>query len=253
MNRLGLLLFLIAVVSVPLAAQAPRFDVVSVKPAPLTADVTLIRQNTAGRFTADGITVFNLIQQAHGVFGFQIVGAPDWSHRDRFDIQAIAPPGTGTTRAEMGALLRQLLEDRFMFRARREMREQDVYALVIARADSRLGPNLRPFTGDCAAPAGGQSPCRMRNGPNFTDAAGMPFSILLGQVVGNVSRLVVDKTGLSGRFDFKYEWTNDLPNPAGDRVSFITALQEQLGLRLVPDRAQAEVLVVESVERPAAN
>jgi hypothetical protein len=69
MNRLGLLLFLIAVVSVPLAAQAPRFDVVSVKPAPPTGDVTLIRQNAAGRFTADGITVFNLIQQAHGVFG----------------------------------------------------------------------------------------------------------------------------------------------------------------------------------------
>jgi uncharacterized protein (TIGR03435 family) len=85
--------------------------------------------------------------------------------------------------------------------------------------------------------------------PNFTDAIGMPFTRLF---TGNVNRIVVDKTGLTGRFDFKYEWTNDLPtaNAIGDRVSFITALQEQLGLRLVNDRAPIDVLVIDSVERP---
>ena len=190
----------------------------------------------------------NLIQQAYGLYSFQIVDAPDWLERDRFDVQAIAP-SPNTSRAEQAALLRQLLDDRFRLRARREMRERDVYALVIARADGQLGPNLRPFTGDCTPK---DSPCRMRNGPNFTDAVGMPFGILFGQITGNVNRIVVDKTGLTGRFDFKYEWTSDLPtgNAIGDRVSFITALQEQLGLRVVNDRAPIDVLVIDSVERP---
>jgi uncharacterized protein (TIGR03435 family) len=255
MTRLGLLLVLIVAISLPLSSQAPpRFEVVSVRPARSAEEVALVRQNAAGRFIADSISVHTLIQQAYDVFGFQIVEAPAWVERDRFDIQATAQPGTGMSRPEVAALLRQLLEDRFMLRTRRETREQDVYALVIARADNRLGPNLRPFTGDCTAPPDGRSPCTMRNGPNYTDAVGMPFNILLGQVVGNVKRLVVNKTGLSGRFDFKYEWTNDLPgNATGDRVSFMTALQEQLGLKVVPDRAQADVLVIESVERPTPN
>lgn len=255
MTRLGLFLVLIAATGLPLTAQGKRFDVASVKPTQSTESGTMILQNTGGRFTAESITVFNLIQQAYDIYGFQIVGAPDWLARDRFDIQAIATPDTATSRVAQDALLQQLLEDRFMFRARREMREHDVYALVIARADRQLGPSLRPFTGECTAVSGGQSPCRMRNGPNFTDAVGIPFSIIVGQVTGNVNRVVVDKTGLTGRFDFKYEWTTDLTtaNAAGDRVSFVTALQEQLGLRLVPDRAQVEVLVVESVERPTPN
>lgn len=239
-------------VSLTGAAQRPlpRFEVASIKPTRSIETGTVISQNTGGRFVAANITLFNLLQQAYDVYPFQIVGVPDWADRDRFDVQATAPPDT--SRVQQAALLRQLLEDRFMVRARREMRERDVYALVIARADGQLGPNLRPFTGDCTDK---ESPCRMRNGPNFTDAVGMPFRILFGQVTGNVNRFVVDKTALTGRFDFKFEWTSDLPtaNALGDRVSFITALQEQLGLRLVSDRAQVEVLVIESAERPTPN
>lgn len=234
---------------VGIAQQPPtpqRFEVASVKPTRSSEPGTIIRQNTGGRFVADNITVSKLIQQAHDLYSFQIVG-PDWLERDGFDVQAIAP--ASTSRAELDALLRQLLDDRFRLRARREMRERDVYALVIARADGHLGPNLRRFTGDCTPK---DSPCRMRNGPNYTDAIGMPFTRLFGQITGNVNRIVVDKTGLTGLFDFKYEWTSDLPtaNAIGDRVSFITALQEQLGLRLVNDRAQIEVLVIDSVQRP---
>ena len=251
MRRIAVILVAVVCAPILIAQQAAsRFEVASIKPTRSSEGVTMIRQNTGGRFVAESITSFNLIQQAYDLYGFQIVGAPDWLERDRFDIQAIAAPGT--SRAEQGVLLRQLLEDRFKLRARREMREHDVYALVIARADGRLGPNLRPFTGDCTALPGTPSRCTMRNGPNFTDAVGMPFSIIVGQVTGNVSRLVVDKTGLAGRFDFKYEWTNDLAtvNAVGDSVTFVTALQEQLGLRLVPDRAPVEVLVIDVVERP---
>lgn len=250
MTRLALLLVLITSSGLPVASQAMRFEVASIKPTRSAETGTVIGQNEGGRFVAENITLFNLLQQAYDVYPFQIVGVPAWAERDRFDVRAIAAPDT--SRVQQAALLRQLLEDRFRVRTRREMRERDVYALVIAREDKRLGPNLRPFTGDCTAPPGGQSPCRMRNGPNFTDAAGIPFTRLLGQVKENVNRFVVDKTGLTGRFDFKYEWTSDLAaaNTIGDRVSFTTALQEQLGLRLVSDRAQVEVLVIDSVERP---
>lgn len=125
--------------------------------------------------------MFNLIQQAYGLFGFQIVGAPGWLDRERFDIQAIAP---GTGFAQQGPLLQKLLEERFAFRARRETRDGEIYALVIARADGRLGPNLRPFTGNCAPTGGVQSPCTMHNGRTFTKAVGMPLSIIVGRPPG---------------------------------------------------------------------
>ena len=239
----------------PLQTAAPppiAFEEASIRPSTSSETVTLLRQNRGGRFIAENITVANLIQQAYGVFRFQIVEGPSWIDRDRFDVQAVAP---GTDFPQQGALLRQLLADRFAFRARREMREQDVYALVIARADGRLGPNLRPFTGECVRPPAPNPNCSMRNGPNFTDATGFPISIIASQAAGNVGRIVIDKTGLTGRYDFKYEWGNELTvgdKPDG-RVSFMTALQEQLGLKLETQRAPVDTIVIEQVERPTPN
>jgi uncharacterized protein (TIGR03435 family) len=251
MNRFVFFVLCTIINVASLAAQqsaAPAFEVASVKPTQSTETVAFIRQNAKGRFVADNITVLNLIQQAYGVFGFQIVGDPSWLARERFDIQAITP---STWSGRPDVLLQRLLEERFLLRVHREQRDGDTYALVVARADGQLGPNLRPFMGDCMPVAGGQSPCRMRNGPNFTDAVGMPFNILVGQVIGNVERIVVDKTGLTGRFEFSYKWATDLPADAGDgRVSFITALEEQLGLRLERTTGSVDVLVIDSVERP---
>lgn len=225
----------------------PAFEVASIRPSRSTEQFSILRQNTGGRFVAENITVHSLIQQAYRLFPFQIVGAPDWTTRERFDVQAIAP---GTTLVE-GALLQQLLADRFAFRARRETREQDVYALVVARQDGRLGPNMAAFTGDCGPP-GAASPCRMRNGPTFTDAVGWPITTIVGPAMGNVQRLVIDKTRLTGRFTFKYEWSND-PTNADGRVAYITALKEQLGLELVSERAPVDMLIIERVERPTPN
>jgi uncharacterized protein (TIGR03435 family) len=167
--------------------------------------VSFVHQNTLGRFRAENITVFGLIQQAYNLFEFQIVGAPGWLNRERFDIEAITP----STALRQGGLLQRLLEERFALRVRRERREEDIYALVVARPDGRLVPGLRPFAGDCAPAAGGPSPCTMRNGPNFTEAVGMPLTFIVNQAAGNVNRIVIDKTGLTGRFEFNYKWTSD--------------------------------------------
>ena len=252
MNRF---VFFVLCATASLAAQqppAPAFEVASVKPSQATGDTSVIRQSAGGRFFADNVTVSGLIQQAYDVFDFQIVGAPGWLDRERFDIQAIAP---SLASVQQDVLLQRLLEDRFLLRWHREKREGDIYALVIARADGRLGPNLRPFKGDCTPLPGGQSPCRIRNGPNFTDAVGRPFSFLVGQIVGNVRRIVLDKTGLTGLFEFSYKWTNDLPAAGADdgRVSFMTAVEEQLGLKLERTTGPIDVLVIDSVERPTPN
>lgn len=251
MSRIAVTVGVVCVIVAALAGQqpVPAFEVASVKPSQATGEGSIIRQRAGGRFLADNVTVSVLIQQAYDVFDFQIVGAPGWVDRERFDIQAIAP---SLVSVQQDVLLQRLLEERFSLRSHREKREGDIYALVIARADGRLGPNLRPFTGDCNAPPGSQSPCRLRNGPTFTDAVGRPFSFLVGQIVGNVQRIVVDKTGLTGLFEFSYKWTNDLPAADADdgRVSFMTAVEEQLGLKLERTRGSIDVLVIDSVERP---
>lgn len=82
----------------------------------------------------------------------------------------------------------------------------------------------------------------------------MPLSFIVGQAAGNVHRIVIDKTGLTGRFEFSYKWATDPSVPdAGARVSFMTALEEQLGLKLERTRGLIDVLVIDSVERPTPN
>jgi len=153
-------------------------------------------------------------------------------------------------------------------RVHREMREMAVYELVKARADGQLGPRLQPSTVDCVPKPGAKSPCTLdiRSGLFRGVGIGWGNGEPLALNIGVWDRPIVDKTGLSGAFDVDLQWT---PDPAqardtdaaaraaaavaatpGDRVSIFTALQEQLGLRLQPARAQLEVLIIDRVERP---
>src|SRR5688572_28154502 len=146
--------------------------------------------------------------------------------------------------------------------------EMAVYELVKARADGQLGPRLQPSTVDCVPKPGAKSPCTLdiRSGLFRGVGIGWGNGEPLALNIGVWDRPIVDKTGLSGAFDVDLQWT---PDPAqardtdaaaraaaavaatpGDRVSIFTALQEQLGLRLQPARAQLEVLIIDRVERP---
>jgi uncharacterized protein (TIGR03435 family) len=146
-------------------ATSPTFDVVSVK-RNRTAGGGMMRA-VPGNLTAIGVQVRQLIRQAFGVQDFQILEAPDWVSNDRFDIEArfdAAAPGPAGP-ARMQAMLKSLLADRFRLRARSETREMPILALVIARADGRLGPQLKPATVDCVALAGRGGPPDGRGGP----------------------------------------------------------------------------------------
>ena len=158
-------------------------------------------------------------------------------------------------------MLRSLLEDRFRLSAHRETRDLPIYALVLARADGRLGPRLRQTTSDYCAkrleaagkageavPPGGPV-CGMLPSVNELTAGALPMNEFARFLALNTGRLVVDRTGLTGVWDFDLKYSPDnAPNPDPDRPSICTALQEQLGLRLQATTGPVEVLVIDRVE-----
>lgn len=256
-----------------LSAQTPpAFEVASIRRTTTgnQQGVGLAAPQPGGRFVAIGATLRLLVSGAYD--GMQIIGGPAWIDSDRFDINARAssevPPN------DMRLMLRSLLADRFELVAHTEARDQPIYVLSVARSDRRLGPKLRESDAACAKEArnfvpggpGGPPACGdFRMGARSLTARGM-FMPMFAQVMrGRVGRTVVDRSALDGAYDFELEWSSDLglqPAPPGaagateltpEGLSLFTALQEQLGLRLQPDRGPVTVVVIDSAEPPTAN
>jgi uncharacterized protein (TIGR03435 family) len=239
-------------------ASTARFEVASVKPNRSESPMSV--SATPARFTAVNIDVRNLLTAAYRLPWFRIVNLPSWVS-ERYDITATMPPGTG--QAELGDMLQALLVERFMLRAHVEARDQPVYALVRRRQDT-LGPQLRQSAADCAreaaaqtkgaqGPDGGRCDEQLR-APGHLIVRGMPLGALANYLSGAVQdRVVVDRTGLQGNFDLELRFAafGAPVGPNSDGASVYTALEEQLGLRLEPQRATVEVLVVDSIARPS--
>ena len=103
-----------------------------------------------GLITSTGVPVRLLMRQAFGQLQeFQLVGGPDWINSARFDIEARIEGGGPMTPQVVQSVMRQILEERFGMKAHRETREMPIYALVLARSDGRLGPNLKPASDEC--------------------------------------------------------------------------------------------------------
>jgi uncharacterized protein (TIGR03435 family) len=209
----------------------------------------------------------------------RIVGGPGWIDSERYNIDAKASTefqfAPGGPPQEALLMLRSLLEERFKLVAHREAREMPIFELVVARKDGRLGPGLHKSSVDCDALfAGGRAaappspplqpneapPCRMIGGPARTIAAGVTMQQLAANLSNHLQRFVVDKTGLNERFDFNIGWTPDqlptsAPPPGIPPVDpngppLVTALQEQLGLKVEAARGPVDVLVIDGVEHP---
>jgi len=246
------------------------FEVASVKPNKSGETTSFLTAKPGGNFAVGNMTLRGLIMYAYGIQGFQLVGAPDWVATERFDITAKAaanvPPTPIGQLSPEALMLRSLLEDRFRLSAHRETRDLPIYALVLARADGRLGPRLRQTTSDYCAklreaagkpgatPAPTGSPvCGMRPGGsgNEITAGAVPMNELARLLNVVAARTVVDRTGLNGVWDFDLQWSPpNAPNADPDRPSIFTALPEQLGLRLDATTGPVEVLVIDRVERP---
>jgi uncharacterized protein (TIGR03435 family) len=175
---------------------------------------------------------------------------PPDAERVYYDIVAKAEGETPRTRADFRRMLQALLADRFRLRFHHDSREIPVYALVLGKG----GPKLRSSTPD--------SEYHVRIGVNgrnqFIEATKVTMDQLAAEIPNALGsdRPIVDRTGLSGTYDFKLEATllsriNRDPD-AGDLTIF-TAVQEQLGLRLEPQRMAIQVFVVDHVEKPSSN
>lgn len=195
---------------------------------------------------------------------FLIAGGPEWMDSDRFDIEARAsgefPSGPDGPTAPRRLMLQALLADRFGLQVHHEPRERDIYALILARSDQRLGPQLRPSSADCAV----QGACTVKLGPGNIASAGITIFQLVNLLPRFVDRVVVDSTGLNDRFDLRLVWTPAqgewiAPIAGGDAIalsdgpSLFTAVQEQLGLKLQPRKGPVDTLIVDHAERPSQN
>jgi uncharacterized protein (TIGR03435 family) len=275
MYRAGVVVLAMVTFTISAAAQrpgAPAFEVASIKPNTSGAPGSSGRTGNGSVIFANQ-TVRSLISNAFDLRGNRIVGGPPWLDSERFDINARAPENTPD--AALPPMMQTLLAERFKLIVKREVRDEPVYALVVARDDKRLGPNLRPST-DCikAAAATGRAgggpggpllqpgrpaPCGSRmlgDSRGITIQSGMrTMADLAGMLRGVGEREVVDRTGLSGTFDFELRYASDsirttVVDPTQVLPDVFTALQEQLGLKLESQRGPVEYLVIERIERP---
>jgi uncharacterized protein (TIGR03435 family) len=255
-----------------------------------TFEVTSVRLNKSGlptmnlgrpfkgrTYSAKNAPIRNIIGLAYGIPPARVAGGPSWLGApstdmrfiggDRFDITATLPSGDDPD--QIPSMLRKLLRDRFNLVVHRENRDSPVYALVVDRADGRLGPRLRKVSFDCEAaqaagtliPApkpGERSPCEREVGGEIV-GRGQRLSELARMVSLFTDRPVIDRTSLNGGFDFdlkfpELETSIDATGPRTDPASFIfTAVQVQLGLKLESTRGVLEFIVVDRVEHPTEN
>jgi uncharacterized protein (TIGR03435 family) len=235
-----------------------------------------------GRLRVSCIAVKDLIQAAYGTFANgptptpyvpDVVGAPEWIDTELYDLDAL-PAGPATIDRMYGPMMQTLLEDRFGLRIRREARERSVYLLTVGPGGARLKPtppdscvvfdpahppeqprNVQPRPTLC----GGGS--YQRDGVRLSvDTHGVTMAQFAGLTLGRaeLGRPVIDRTGLTGRFDISFEFRSDLAAPLDgsepqDSSGSIFSAMRELGLKLAAGKAPVDVLVVESINRPAEN
>jgi uncharacterized protein (TIGR03435 family) len=252
-----------------LAAQESVIEVVSIKPTP--------RDTAGGSFgtrPGGGVVTVNMPMRSLIGLAYQLAntnnieGAPDWFNRDGFDVNAkyAGKPTPEQTREAW----RAVFAERFKLKARLETRDVPAYALVLARPEQGVPRGLTRISTDCAALAaarqrgetppelpltpGGQPPCGGRFGPGGLIASnGMSMARLAQSIQGGTGRIWIDKTGLTGDYEFTLKYSTPRPGAAPDLDAppeIFTALQEQLGLKLEPTQSRTDYLIIEHIERP---
>lgn len=190
-----------------------------------------------------------MLRLAYGVQSNQIVGAPEWTKTERFDIDGLPNVDGQPNMKQFQGLVQKVLAERFGLRSHHEQREMPAFALAVAKS----GPKMDLSKGD---PNGLPDNEGMGgNGRQIRKYTNVSMSDLAMMLQFNVDRPVVDQTGLKGRYDFKLQWTVDEPQVTDPDAppGLFTAIQEQIGLKLETVKAPVDVLVIDRVERPSAN
>jgi uncharacterized protein (TIGR03435 family) len=237
------------------AGPAMAFEVVSIKPDKSGSPAeTMHRLPDGFRWTNFPVSMW--VRGAYGVMmDSQIVGLPGWADSEPYDIEARAGAETAEAWKKLSdkerwkveqPMMQSLLADRCQLKVHRETRDLPIYDLVIAKG----GLKMKEATAD---KVGGET-----MGPGKMTAQGLSTDSLVSAFSGMVGRMIVDRTGLGDKkFDFELKWTPDdrraADNAADAGPSIFTALEEQLGLKLVSARGPVEVIVIDHIERPSVN
>ena len=246
---LKLLIAFVAVMPmVAIHAQAPAFEVASIKLH--SGPVTMIGTTISGtRITLTAYTLSNLVTDAYNLKDYEVTAATGWIGADRYDIAARSSGERAPTTDQVKQMLKVLLNERFQLKFHRETKEMPVYALVIAKS----GPKLKENAADGPRMLLGMG---KKAGDVRYTFTGSPMAQLVGDLshIPGVDRPVIDQTALSGRYDMELNLaTQPGQNPATglSGESVFTAIEEQLGLKLESRKAPIEVLVIDHAERPS--
>lgn len=243
---------LVVVLSSAVSGQN-QFEVASVKK--VTNNEGILTINFAPERFEALMPLVRIIQAAYDLRDFQLAGGPRWIHEDYFQVLAKAPGKASP--AEMSLMLQSLLAERFQLKVHRETKTTPSYELVLARSDGKPAPQLRKSEIDCAA-LGPNLPevapsskawCGLRGtGPFRITGQGATMDRLAWLLTSFAGRIVTDETGLPGGYDFQFVWNE---HPAADPAPWIgTALEDQLGLKLVASEQPLEFVVIDQVQPP---
>jgi uncharacterized protein (TIGR03435 family) len=244
-----------------MAADAdPSFEVATIKPNN-SGIVGLQKLTLSGRhFITENSSLADLMMFAYGVQMKQIIGAPDWIEKDRYDIDATPDQEGRPSADQVKTMIRKLLAERFQLKFHHDKRELSAFVLTVGKD----GPKLKP-----AQPNGnlhGIGIQAARTGAlMFANNSPIPaFTSFLQSLV--LDRPVVDQTGLTGKYDITVTFTPDdslfngqpigVPKPAEGiepAPGLFDAIQQQLGLKLTAEKAQVDVFAIDHVEKPSAN
>lgn len=233
----------------------PDWDVVTVKP--VDSDDSNSGFQVLGRkIFMERESVAAMVEFGYGIHTKQLAGAPEWAETVRWNVEGVPNVPGKPNMQQYEALVRKVLAERFGLKVHTEQRELPVYALRVAKDGAKLanGAGMMKSKGDPNGALdmhdkinGGQRRIQVTNGSIADIAFVLKFY---------TDRPVVDQTGLKGRYDFQLAWTFDdlrAPTDGSAAPSLFTAVQEDMGLKLEPTKAMTDVVVIDKVERPAAN
>ncbi len=283
--KLGVFIALLPAMATAQTSPArPQFEVASLKPNP-GCENNFRGGNLSpspGRLEMTCTNLQSMLQAAYGTFGdgrtvntrpLRIEGTPPWAQSEYYSLSA---KSDGPARTEMlaGPMLQTLLEERFQLKAHPETRQMPVYALTVGKGGIKTPP-LAP--GGCTPidlthppkpPEKGAPPpnlCglamfRTMNGVMTMEVKGVTLEQYAQRLSGQTDRPVIDKTGVVGMYTFHLEFSRDGGSPSASAAAvepalptIAAALQEQLGLKLVPEKGPVQYLVIDHVEKPTAN
>jgi bla regulator protein blaR1 len=257
-------------------AAVPQYEVAAIKPNK-SGDMRIMLMFKPDGVDMTGVPVQMMLRAGFDVEDDRILGAPEWVKTERFDIQAKVAPEDAPkldklSRSQRDSMLLALLVDRFGLKYHRETRDLPFFTLVVAKG----GPMLKESTPESGGTEGSRrGGMTMIRGMGNIVGRASSMENLAHVLTPQVGRMVIDKTGLTGAYDYTLHWTPDnmpMPGPggAGGAVAgaptsggsappdasgpgLLTALQEQLGLKLESEKGPVDVIVIDHIDKPSEN